>query len=86
MGKEPHIDPELLAQAEAAGVKITQVLESALRVELSKARRRAEDARYAGLSDDEKARRWAEDNAEAIKAHRDQIEKHGVFGEDLRTW
>ncbi len=86
MGKELNIDPDLLAQAEAAGVKITQVVESALRIELSKAARRAEDARYAGLTDEEKARRWGEENAEAIKAHGEQIEKYGVFGEDLRTW
>ena len=85
MGKEPRIDPELLAQAEAAGVKITQVLESALRVELSKARCRAEDALYAGLSDEEKALRWGEDNAEAIEAQKARIEAYGVFGEDLRT-
>ena len=81
-----EIDPELLAQAKAAGLKVTQVLESALRFELSKAARRAEDARYSGLSDEEKARRWGEENAEAIKAQKARIEAHGVFGEDLRTW
>lgn len=35
------------------------------------------------LSDDEKARRWAEENAEAIKAQRERID---AIGEDLRTW
>ena len=78
MGKaELKIDADLLAQAQAAGVKVEQVAESALRVALSKAAREAEDARAA---------KWAEEKAEAIKAHRAQIEKHGVFGEDLRTW
>lgn len=78
MGKaELKIDADLLAQASAAGVKVEQVAESALRVALSKAARQAEDTRAA---------QWATDNAEAIQAHREQIEKHGVFGEDLRTW
>jgi antitoxin CcdA len=78
MGKaELKIDADLLAQAQAAGVKVEQVVESALRVALSKAAREAEDARAA---------KWAEGNAEAIKAHRAQIEQHGVFGDDLRTW
>lgn len=78
MGKaELNIDADLLAQAQAAGVKVEQIVESALRVALSKAGRAAEDARAA---------KWTEENAEAIKAHRAQIEKHGVFGDDLRTW
>ena len=38
------------------------------------------------LSDEEKARRWAEENAEAIKAQRERIDAVGIFGEDLRTW
>jgi antitoxin CcdA len=75
-----EIDSELLAQAQEAGLKIAAVTESSLRWELSKLER------YRGLSDEEKAAKWAEENAEAIKAHREQIEKYGVFGEDLRTW
>lgn len=78
MGKaELKIDADLLAQAQAAGFKAEQVAESALRVALSKAAREAADAHAA---------KWAEENADAIKAHQEQIEKHGVFGEDLRTW
>jgi post-segregation antitoxin (ccd killing protein) len=86
MGKELNIDPDLLAQAEAAGLRVTQVLESALRIELSKAARRAEDLRYVGLTDEEKAQKWGEENAEAIQAQKERIEAYGVFGEDLRTW
>ncbi len=78
MGKpELKIDPDLMAKAEAAGVDIVRVAEGALRVALSKARRQAEDALAA---------QWAEENAEAIKAHKERIERYGVFGEDLRTW
>jgi antitoxin CcdA len=75
-----EIDSDLLAEAEAAGVRIAAVTESGLRRELSRLERDR------GLSDEEKARRWADENAEAIRAHREQIETHGVFGEDLRTW
>lgn len=78
MGKaELKIDADLLAEAQAAGVKVEQVAETALRIALSKAAREAED---------ERAAKWAAENAEAIEAHRAQIEQHGVFGEDFRTW
>ena len=66
-----EIDAELIDQARAAGVDLPAVTESALR---------------AALAEGAKARRWAEENAEAIKLHRERIERHGVFGEDLRTW
>lgn len=78
MGKaELKIDADLVARAKAAGLKVESVVESALRVALSKAAVEAEAAAAA---------RWAEENADAIKAHREQIEKHGVFGADFRTW
>ncbi|WP_293900338.1 type II toxin-antitoxin system CcdA family antitoxin [Phenylobacterium sp.] len=35
---------------------------------------------------EEKAQRWAEENAEAIQAQKARIEAYGIFGEDLRTW
>lgn len=69
-----EIDADLLAKAKAAGLMVEDIAEDALR------------ARLAALSDDEKARLWAEENAEAIKAQRERIDAHGVFGEDLRTW
>lgn len=42
--------------------------------------------RYGGLSDEQKARLWAEENAEALRLQRARIDSIGVFGEDLRTW
>ncbi len=69
-----EIDAELLAQAQSAGLSLEHITESVTR-QLKKAR-----------DDDEKAKQWAEENAEAIKAHRERIDKYGVFGEDLRTW
>lgn len=82
MGKEPKIDPQLLAQAQEAGVAVDEVIEEALRAALREA---GFDA-YRGLTDEEKAQKWAEENAEAIEAQRKRIEAFGVFGEDLRTW
>lgn len=81
MGRgELKIDPKLLEQAREAGLPVERMTEQTLRKAL------AEYAPYRGLSDEEKAKRWAEDNAEAIEAQRERIEKYGVFGEDLRTW
>jgi antitoxin CcdA len=69
-----QIDADLLESAKAAGVDFPVVTEEAVRAALAQ------------RSDEAKARRWAEENAEAIKAHRERIETYGVFGEDLRTW
>jgi len=35
---------------------------------------------------DERAARWALENAEAIRTHNDRIAERGIFGEDLRRW
>lgn len=66
-----EIDADLIDKAAAAGMDVPAIAESAVR---------------AALAEDEKAKRWAEENAEAIKAHQKRIEKYGVFGEDLRSW
>lgn len=70
-----HVDEELLALAQEAGVSAQQVVEHALRVALAKAGGK-----------EVRAAKWTEENAVAIQAHREQIEKYGVFGEDFRTW
>lgn len=83
MGKaELEIDAELLARAQAAGLKVESIVEHAVRVALSQA---TADARAAEPCD-AKAAAWAAENTEAIRANRERIETHGVFGEDLRTW
>jgi post-segregation antitoxin (ccd killing protein) len=44
---------------------------------------------WAGVEADtaeERAQKWAEQNAEAIKAHREHIEKLGIWSDGLRTW
>ena len=75
-----EIDADLLAKAREAGLCVDRVTEQSLRRALAGA------DPYRGLSDEDKARHWAEENTEAIKAHREQIDQYGVFGEDLRTW
>ena len=35
---------------------------------------------------EERGRRWARENAEAIQVHNNRIAERGVFGEDLRRW
>jgi antitoxin CcdA len=71
------IDSELLAQTKRLGISIAGMSETQLRLHLQK-------IDPAGA--EERAKRWAEENAEALKAYRERIEKRGVFGDDLRTW
>lgn len=71
------IDPELLAQAKRLGVSVAGMSETQLRLHLQK-------VDPAGAED--RARRWAEENAEAIKAYNERIARRGLFGEDLRRW
>jgi antitoxin CcdA len=81
MGKlEPniHVDADLLELAEAAGISPDYIAERAIRREIA--------LRMTPEQQEARAKQWAEENAEAIKAHREQIEKYGVFGDDLRTW
>lgn len=69
-----QIDTDLVERATAAGVNVEAVAEAALREALP------------STTSDERAKRWAEENAGAIAAHEARIETHGVFGEDLRSW
>ena len=71
------IDPELLAQAKRLGISIGSMSETQLRLHLQK-------VDPAGA--EERARRWAEENAEAIKEHNRFIEEHGLLSDHLRTW
>lgn len=75
--KKIEIDPELLEQAARLGIDVTGVDERTLRLYLQKVDPAGAQAR---------AKRWAQDNAAAIKEHNDRIDRYGVFGEDLRNW
>ena len=77
-----EIDPDLIAEADRLGVDLSAAgiagVERALAIRRD--RLKTDDERSA------EARAWAAENAEALKAYRERIEKHGVFGEDFRTW
>lgn len=62
LGGAPGLDDAVVAEARSLGVDVEAVCEAALAAAI-----RAE-----------KGRRWAEDNREAIAAHNDWVEKHGV--------
>jgi antitoxin CcdA len=78
MGKtELKIDRDLLVQAQAAGVKVEEVAEAAIRGALSKADPAAADARAA---------KWAEENAEGIADYNRRIRERGLIGAEFRKW
>jgi antitoxin CcdA len=81
------IDAELLARAEAAGISVEEFLNSRLRAALPPADNVSESGpAFAHLTSEEKAARWAAENANAIADHRRRIEAYGIFGEEFRTW
>lgn len=71
------IDPDLLEQAARLGLDIGDMGEHALRLHLQKVDPAGGEAR---------ARRWAEENAEAIRHNNEAVARRGVFGADLRRW
>lgn len=71
------IDPELLAQAKRLGISVAGMSESQLRLHLQK-------IDPAGAED--RARRWAEENAEAIKEHNERIARRGLISDHFRKW
>ena len=75
--RDVGIDPELLAQAQRLGISIAGFSETRLRLHLQK-------VDPAGAED--RARRWAAENAEAIDEHNRFVEEHGLLSDHLRTW
>lgn len=69
------IDPELLAQAERLGIDVSGMDERTLRLHLQK-------VDPAGA--EERARRWAEENAEAIRDHNRRIDERGLLSDHIR--
>lgn len=69
-----QVDEDLLDQAKAADIALTPTIEDALR------------AKLAAEGSEERARRWAIENAEAIEAHNRYVEQFGAFGREWRTW
>lgn len=71
------IDPELLAQAERLGISVVGMSETRLRLHLQK---------VDPAGGEERARRWAEENAEAIKEHNERIAQRGLISDHFRRW
>lgn len=73
----PEIDPELLENAARIGLSVAGLSERDLRLRLQKLDPAGAEAR---------ARRWAEENAAAIRHNNEAIARRGIFGADLRRW
>lgn len=71
------IDPVLLEQAARLRLDIRGMTEIRLRLHLQKIDPAGAEAR---------ARRWAEENAEAIKEHNEAIARRGLIGAEWRRW
>ena len=71
------VEPELVEQAERLGISIAGMSEVQLRLHLQKINPAGAEAR---------ARRWADENTEAIKVHNEFVAKHGLLSDHLRPW
>ena len=69
-----EIDATLLEQARAAEIQMTLLFERALKSALGEA------------AADERAKRWAEENAASIDAHNRFVDDYGAFGAERRSW
>ena len=72
-----EVDSEALAAARAAGIDLSQLLTEALR-------RRLPNLDSEGR--EEAARKWYEENKEAVDAYNEIIEEHGLFSDGLRKF
>ncbi len=75
--RDVGIDPELLAQAQRLGISVTGLSETQLRLHLQ---------RVDPIGAEERARRWAAENAEAIAEHNQRIARRGLISDHFRRW
>ncbi|MDP2787157.1 MAG: type II toxin-antitoxin system CcdA family antitoxin [Pseudomonadota bacterium] len=61
---------DLLEEARALGINLSQALEKALEVEVKKAKEKA----------------WLGENRAAIEAYNHHVEKHGLFSDNFRSF
>jgi antitoxin CcdA len=64
------IDAEILAEAKAMKINLSQTLEEELRKRVQ----------------DERVRRFQEEHREAFEAHNRFIEEHGIWSKKYRSW
>lgn len=67
---ELSIDTSLVADAKAFGFDVSEIAEAALRRQVAQ----------------ERARRWVEENREAIEANNARIEREGLWCDDYRLF
>lgn len=75
--RHPGIEPELVEQAERLGISIAGMSEVQLRLHLQKIDPAGAETR---------AKRWAQENAEAIRIHNDFVREHGLLSDHFRPW
>lgn len=64
------VDAEILAAAKAQGINLSAALENEL----------------ARLTEDERVKRFQEENREYFESYNAYIERNGVFGEEFQDW
>jgi antitoxin CcdA len=64
------VNAEILAAAKAQGINLSEVLENEL----------------ARLTEDERVKRFQEENREYFESYNAYIERNGVFGEEFQDW
>ena len=64
------IDPELLEAARSRGIKLSPLLEDAIRERLR----------------EERAEEWRVENQESIAAYNEEVRERGVFSDGLRSF
>ncbi|HWT51703.1 MAG TPA: type II toxin-antitoxin system CcdA family antitoxin [Caulobacter sp.] len=67
----------MLTQAQRLGISVDGMSETQLRLHLQK---------VDPAGGEERARRWAEENAEAIKEHNERIAQRGLISDYFRRW
>ncbi len=64
------VDADLLSEARKQGLNLSELMDRAI----------------ADATKAERARKWREDNAEAIRQHNEMIEREGLWSDGLRPW
>jgi antitoxin CcdA len=64
------VDADLLAEAKAQGLALSTLMEE----------------KIADTLKADRAKRWREENANAIREHNERIEKEGLWSDGLRPW
>jgi antitoxin CcdA len=70
-----EIDADLLAEARASGLTFEDLLKEGLRA-----------AQTHSADGDARARKWADENAEAIADYNRRIRDRGLIGDEFRKW